>query len=176
MHVHRHRSLAVGIALLLGLSGCASDASTSAPEAQVDDTNTSQENAPETTPDSETEAAGSEVTIPDGAYAASADFPFPVPEGWTVLDKFTAGKLGKDITMDGSVEYPGDAKDAAATYLGVLKDAGFDAYTYAPGELTNQASLAAEGTINGTLYLTILNFDVHADGHQRVSITAAEKD
>lgn len=175
MHVHRTRALAVGIVFLLAMTGCASEASESAPEVQPTETTTTQE-APEETPDTDEGADSSEITIPAGAYAASDEFPFPVPEGWAVLDEFTEGTLGKDVSMDGSVEYPGDAKEAASTYLALLKDAGFDAYTYAPGELTNQASLAAEGAINGIIYLTILNFDVHADGLQRVSITAAERD
>lgn len=176
MHAHRNRLLVVGIALLLALTGCASNPSSSKPDSQVADTNDTQEIPQQQTPDSEADPQASGVTIPAGAYAASAEFPFPVPEGWTVLDEFTEGKLGKDITMDGSVEYPGDAKDAAVIYLNLLKDAGFNAYVYAPGELTNQASLAAEGVINDILYLAILNFDVHADGYQRVSIVAAERD
>lgn len=176
MQTRQQCPLIVGIAaLLLALVGCASDPSGNAPETQVADSSSSQE-APEQSLDTDGEAELAEVTIPAGAYAASAEFPFPVPDGWTILDEFTEGRLGKDVTMDGSIEYPGDAKDAAATYLSVLKEAGFDAYTYAPGEATNQASLAAEGIINDTLYLAILNFDVHADGYQRVSVTAAERD
>jgi len=175
MHTHRNGPLVVGIVLLLALVGCASNPSGDSPETQAADTS-SQEAAPEQSLDTDGEVDVAEITIPAGAYAASAEFPFPIPDGWEVLDEFTEGTLGKDITMDGSIEYPGDARDAAATYLSLLKEAGFDAYTYAPGEATNQASLAAEGVINGTLYLAILNFDVHADGYQRVSVTAAERD
>lgn len=176
MRAHRNRPSAAGIALLLALTGCAFDPSNSAPDTQVADTNKMQETTAEPSPDSEADADASEITVPAGAYAASAEFPFPVPKGWAVLDEFAEGTLGTDVTMNGSIEYPGDAKDAAATYLSLLQDAGFDAYTYAPGEATNQASLAAEGVINGTAYLAILNFDVHADEYQRVSITAAERD
>lgn len=176
MHTLRHRRLAVCIVLLFTLTSCASDPSGSAPDAQAAETNHTQEAAPEQSPDTDGAADVGEISIPAGAYAASAEFPFPVPNGWTILDEFTEGTVGGDVTMDGSIEYPGDAKDAAATYLSLLTAAGFDAYTYAPGEATNQASLAAEGVINGILYLAILNFDVHADGYQRVSVTAAERD
>ncbi|MFC7789401.1 hypothetical protein ACU045_10520 [Microbacterium sp. MAHUQ-60] len=175
MRAQRTTPLAVGIAVLLVLTGCASDGPQSASDATGAATNTTHETPQEPRTDSAADVDSTEITIPAGAYAASAEFPFPIPEGWAVLDEFVEGKLGKDITVDGSVEYPGEAKDAAATYLTLLKDAGFDAYTYSPGELTNQASLAADGFINGTRYLTILN-DVHADGKQRVSVTAAEKD
>jgi hypothetical protein len=157
--------LAVGVALMLVLTGCSTGPSAGNPGPQVTDTDSPQAPTP-----------GAEITIPDGAYAASSAFPFPIPNGWQVLDEFTESRLGKNVSMDASVEYPGDAKDAAATYLDLLKSAGFDAYVYGPGELTNQASLAAEGVINGILYLTILNFDLHADGYQRVSIIAAERD
>lgn len=174
--MHAHRLVVASSVLLLVLTGCASGASGGAPGTPAADAADTQATASPQSSDSDAATEASEITIPSGAYAASAAFPFPVPEGWAVLDDFVEGTLGKDVTMDGSVEYPGDAKEAAATYLGVLKDAGFDAYTYAPGEITNPASLAAEGVINGTLYLTILNFDVHADGLQRVSITAAERD
>lgn len=175
MRAPRSKSLAVGIVFLFALSGCASNHSDTTPEVQTADTSNTQETAPEQSADSEADADVAETTIPAGSYAASTEFPFPVPEGWAVLDEFAEETVGKDTTMYGSIEYPGDAKDAAAMYLDLLKNAAFDAYTYAPGEATNQASLAAEGVINGTLYLTILNFDVHADGYQRVSIHATEK-
>jgi hypothetical protein len=186
MRAYRKNFLvAVAPALVLVLAGCGSDSSGDTPSDETTVTQpTSDGSGVDSGADAGTDAdagagddAGADgITIPAGAYAASDEFPFPVPEGWQVLDEFVAGTLGKDVTMDGSVEYPGDAKEAAATYLSLLKAAGFDAYTYAPGEVTNQASLAADGVINGTLYLAILNFDVHADGYQRVSITAAERD
>ncbi len=175
MHPHRNRLLAACAALLLVLTGCASEPSGSDPGAPVADTSTPQGSAPEQSPDSAAPAGAADTTIPPGASAASAEFPFPVPEGWAVLHEFTEEKVGKQLTMGGSVEYPGEAKDAAATYLRILKEAGFDASTYAPGELTNQASLVAEGAIQGTHYVVLLNFDVHADGHQHVSIIATPK-
>lgn len=176
MDTTRTRLLAVSAAFLLMLTGCAPETTTTAPEDASPDTSVTQEQAPSEEESAEPSGEASDITIPAGAYAASADFPFPVPEGWSILEPFVEGTLGKDVSMDGSVEYPGDAKEAAATYLEVLKAAGFDAYVYAPGELTNQASLAAEGSINGTQYTAIINFDVHADGYQRASITAVEED
>lgn len=166
------RLLIVGTAFLFTLSGCAPGPMDNGPDAQGPGTGTTQEPAP----DQGSDAAASDITIPAGAYAASGDLLFPIPDGWAELDPFTEGKLGKDVTTSGSVEYPGDAQEAAATYLAVLKAAGFDAYTYAPGELTNKASLAAEGMINGLPYFALLNFDVHADGYQRVSIIIIEED
>lgn len=175
MHAFRNRLLVISTALLLTVTGCASEPENTTTENQVVDTGNIENSTPDQATASKSEGT-SEISIPSGAYAASAEFPFPVPEGWSILDPFVEGKLGKDISMDGSIEYPGDAKDAAATYLDLLKAAGFDAYTYGPGELTNQASLAAEGMISGTSYTAILNFDTHADGLQRVSITAVEDD
>lgn len=166
MRTPRTRLLLVSTALVVALTGCAASPATS---------NTG-DPAPNKSTVEQPNSASSDTVIPAGAYAASDAFPFPIPDGWTILDPFTEGKLGKDVSIDGSVEYPGDAKAAAATYLDLLKAAGFVAYTYAPGEITNQASLAAEGSIDGTDYTAILNFDVHADGLQRVSITIVERD
>lgn len=176
MRTPRTRLLLVGTALIVALTGCASNPATS--ETGESGPNASTTEKPREGQDSEPQStpASSDTVIPPGAYAASEAFPFPIPEGWEILDSFTEGTLGKDVSIDGSVEYPGDAKGAAATYLDLLKTAGFDAYTYAPGELTNQASLAAEGSIDGTVYNAILNFDVHADGLHRVSITIVEQD
>lgn len=176
MRAHRINSLIVGAVVLMALSGCASAPADVVPLAPSPGTSTEQEQAPGQDTDVETDAAASEVTIPSGAYAASGALLFPVPEGWAELDPFEESKLGKDVTVSGSVEYPGDAKDAAATYLAVLKAAGFNAYTYAPGELTNPASLAAEGLIGGIPHFALLNFNVHADGYQRVSIVIVEED
>lgn len=183
MHAYHHRLLAVGAVLLLTLTGCAAEPGASSPESQAPSAGSGEQSAPaqepETAQDPETEGdvnASAETTIPAGAYAASAEFPFPIPDGWGVIYPFTEGKLGKDVSMDASIEYPGDAKDAAASYLSVLTAAGFEAGTYGPGELTNQASLYAKGRINGISYSAILNFDVHADGLQHVSITAVEND
>lgn len=183
------RLLAAGTALLVALSGCASSADTDDPPAAAPETSAAAAPVPEATEGGDTDVvdaadgdaeepagADTDTSIPAGAYAAQGEFPFPIPEGWTELDPFTEDTLGKDASMYGSVEYPGDAKDAAAVYLDVLRAAGFDAYAYAPGEMTNQASLAAEGRINGTPYIAILDFDVHADGYQRVSINAVERD
>lgn len=102
MRVHRKNWLVVGsISLLLLVMGCASDPSAHTSEDQPAGTNNAQEATPAEGPDSESDAGAAEITIPAGAYAANAEFPFPIPEGWMVLDEFTAGKLGKDITMDG---------------------------------------------------------------------------
>ncbi|MDO5676171.1 MAG: hypothetical protein Q4G35_01550 [Propionibacteriaceae bacterium] len=176
MRTPRTRLLVVSTALIFALTGCAADPATKEPKEPSPNTSTTEQ--PRENQDSEPQStpATSDTVIPPGAYAASDAFPFPIPEGWEILDPFTEGTLGKDVSIDGSVEYPGDAKEAAATYLDLLKTAGFDAYTYAPGEITNQASLAAEGNINGTAYTAILNFDVHADGSKRVSITIVEQD
>lgn len=175
MRLSRISILAACAAFLLVSAGCAAEPSAPSPDV-APSASAPQQPASDEGSDAEAPAGSAEVTIPAGAYAAHADFPFPVPEGWAVLDPFTEGKLGKDVSIDGSVEYPGDAKAAAGTYLDVLNAAGFDAYTYGPGELTNQASLAAEGVIGGVAYVAILNFDVHADGYQRVSITITEDD
>lgn len=174
MHARTHRLFALGTVSLVLLSGCASEPTDARSAIQTPDTTNEQQADPHRASEGESTNESAETSIPAGAYAASAEFPFPIPDGWEILDPFVEGKLGKDSSMDGSVEYPGDAKDAATTYLTILKDAGFNAYPYGPGELTNQASLAAEGRINDIGYTAILNFDVHADGLQRVSITAVE--
>jgi hypothetical protein len=172
---------ALFIASLAGLAlvGCAAMPSIPQTAPNEPDTGVSDETGTtdvDTDESSDESAGGTEITIPDGARAASAEFPFPVPEGWAELGPFAESKLGKDMTMSGSYEYPGDAKVAAAEYMALLTAAGFNAYTYAPGELTNKASIAAEGIINGKPYFALLNFDVHADGYQRVSIIAIEED
>lgn len=163
---------ALVIASLAGLTlvGCA--ASPTPPAAPPCEQSADVDDAPAEDVADEGAGAG-ETTIPAGARAASPDFPFPVPEDWAELDPFLEEKLGKDITMYGSVEYPGDAKTAAAHYRELLVAAGFDAYPYGPGELTNEASLAAEGVVAGEMRIAIINFDVHADGLQRVSITVS---
>lgn len=167
---YRRSALLVTALATFSLLGCAASPSTPAappaePEVELEQEVDAQENADETNG-----APGGETSIPTGARAASADFPFPVPADWAELDPFVEEKVGKDITMYGAVEYPGDAKTAAAHYRELLIAAGFDAYPYAPGELTNQASLAAEGVVDGEMRLAIINFDVHADGSQRASI------
>lgn len=172
MRFKRTTIAVIGTVLMFALSACASNSSDSEPVAH--ESNSSE--GKETDIELAGEAGTADISIPDGAYAASGNLLFPIPEGWNELEPLTEGKLGKDITTSGSVEYPGDAQGDAATYLEVLKAAGFNAYTYAPGELTNKASLAAEGFIDGTEYFAMLNFDEHADGFQRVSITIVEED
>lgn len=170
MRTRRPSSLLITALAALSLVGCATtpDANPAAPadpSVEVTDEHDALDEVQGT--------PGGETTIPDGARAASAEFPFPVPEDWAELEPFTEEKLGKDITMSGGFEYPGDAKTAAAHYQQLLIAAGFDAYPYGPGELTNQASIAAEGVVNGEMRIAILNFDVFADGYQRVVITVA---
>ncbi len=126
-----------------------------------------------------TEGSAAEVpegTIAPGAVAASTDFPFPVPEGWEILEPFTLGKLGKTPTMYASVIYPGDAQEAAALYSSLLQASGFTADRSPLGEVTNQASLVASGTVNGQAYTGTMNFDTFADGTQQVAISMSEDD
>lgn len=117
-----------------------------------------------------------EGTIASGAVAASANFPFPVPEGWAILEPFTPEKIGKTPTMYASVEYPGDAQEAAALYSSLLQESGFTAERYPLGEVTNQASLIASGTVNGQAYTGTMDFDVFADDIQQVAINLSEDD
>ncbi|MGO3147386.1 MAG: hypothetical protein ACTIJ6_06880 [Leucobacter sp.] len=119
--------------------------------------------------------AAAETTIPEGALAASSDFPFPVPEGWDELEPFTEEKIGKDTAMSAVYAHPGDAETAAATYETILKAAGFDAYSHPLGELTNAASLMAEGTVNGVAYAGGLDFDTNSEGVARVRINLTEE-
>lgn len=129
------------------------------------------EEAPQ--PGSGSELADGSIAV--GAVAASAEFPFPVPEGWQVLEPFTADKMGKTPIMYAMVEYPGDAKDAADLYISLLQASGFSAERYPLGEVTNQASLIASGTVNGQSYTGTMDFDVFADGLQKVAINLSEE-
>lgn len=167
---------AAAVALAFVLTGCGSGDSTAddAPAPSAVENETQNEQVDDAAAgDGDSAAGASEITIPAGAYPASPEFPFPVPDGWAILEPFEETKLGKDLVMSGGVEYPGDAKDAAAIYKDILIAAGFDAYNFAPGELTNQASLAAHGVINGEPRTAILNFDMFADQYQRVAITVS---
>lgn len=124
--------------------------------------------------DSGSELAEGSIAV--GAVAASAEFPFPVPEGWEVLEPFTADKMGKTPIMYAMVEYPGDAQEAADLYTSLLLASGFSAERYPLGEVVNQASLIASGTINGQSYKGTMDFDVFADGLQKVAINLSEDD
>lgn len=119
---------------------------------------------------SEAGATAGETTMPAGAVPASAEFPFPVPEGWAELEAFTQSELGKDPSLTAGYEFPGDAASAATHYLDLLTVAGFTAATYPLGEAVNDASLTVEGTVDGTRYKGMLDFNTHADGKQRVVI------
>ena len=173
MRTSPRSAMLIAVLAALSLAGCAATPELAPAEPAEPSVAVGEESTTTDGSDDDAAPAAGETTIPDGARAASPDFPFPVPEDWAELDPFVEEKLGKDITMAGSVEYPGDAKAAAKHYQELLIAAGFDAYPYGPGELTNQASIAAEGTVNGELRIAIINFDVHADGHQRASITVA---
>src|SRR5690606_10887312 len=110
------------------------------------------------------------VTIPAGARAGSADFPFPVPESWAELDSFAEEKVGKDIAMYAAYEYPGEATAAAEHYKSLLSAAGYQVRDDPLGALTNQAALWVEGPVNGEPYHGGITFDSHADGSQRAII------
>lgn len=177
MRIHRRPALVAGAILLFALTGCASGAPSAGTDGQAPDTSTSPAApADAAAPDASGDQAstGADIIIPAGAYAASGDLLFPIPDGWAELDPFTPGKLGKDVTTSGSVEYPGDAKESAAIYFGVLEAAGFVVNTYPLGEVTNKASIMAEGMIGGVPHFALLNFNEHADGYQRVSIIIKE--
>src|SRR5690606_8546672 len=150
-------AMLIAVLAALSLAGCAATPELAPAEPAEPSVAVGEESTTTDGSDDDAAPAAGETTIPDGARAASPDFPFPVPEDWAELDPFVEEKLGKDITMAGSVEYPGDAKAAAKHYQELLIAAGFDAYPYGPGELTNQASIAAEGTVNGELRIAIIN-------------------
>ena len=98
-----------------------------------------------------------------------------IPEGWEVIEPFTADKMGKTPIMYAMIEYPGDAKEAADLYTSLLLASGFSAERYPLGEVTNQASLIASGTVNGQAYKGTMDFDVFADGLQQVAINMSEE-
>lgn len=154
-----------------------SEPSVAAEPSAADDTDSESEaDASQEPPAQDSGSELAEGSIAVGGVAASAEFPFPVPEGWEILEPFTAGEMGITPIMYAMVEYPGDAKEAADLYTSLLLASGFSAERYLPGEVTNQASLIASGTINGQAYTGTMDFDVFADGLQKVAINLSEDD
>lgn len=175
---------ALVLAGMVGLTSCASDPAET-PPADEAVTNAQSEDASDDTDDSADAAAddsddsadtAAETTIPDGAYAASADFPFPIPEGWEEIYPFTEEEIGKSAAMTAAYSYPGDAESAAATYEDILNSAGFVAYANPVGALTNAASLMVEGVVNGVAYKGPLDFDTDSEGTNRVAINLTVED
>lgn len=181
-------TFALVLAGMLGLTSCASDPTdppaadesgttaesedtADAADAAADDSADDADSADEDAPD-----AATETTIPAGAYAASADFPFPIPEGWEEIYPFTEEKIGKSAAMTAAYAHPGDAESAAATYEELLSSAGFVAYENPVGALTNAASLMVEGVVNGVAYKGPLDFDTDSEGTNRVAINLTEED
>ena len=164
---------ALVLAGLLSLTGCAAEAPVAGSPDEQGITDAGQESEA-TAVESDEAAEGSETTMPPGARPASADFPFPVPEGWPELDPFTEEKLGKNLAMSGSVIYPGDAQSAAATYQQLLQEAGFQIHPHPLGEQVNAASFIVTGRIDGVVYAGGLDFDTDFNGNQRVAINLVE--
>lgn len=166
----------LGLVGVLGLASCASlsgepqPASQSTPDPSPDSAHTDDSDGSDSG-----DADVAKSTIPDGARAASPDFPFPVPEGWEEMEPFTEEKIGKSVAMSAIYAHPGDAETAANTYSQLLKAAGFDAYSYQLGAVTNDASLMVEGAVNGVAYKGPLDFDTDADGTSRVRINLTQE-
>lgn len=168
------RTVVLGAAaLILVLTGCAGGA-----ETQSRPTVTESDEVTDTQPELESSstdgAAVGDVTIPAGARAASADFPFPVPEDWEELEAFAPMESGMKRGMSGTLRFPGDARTAADHYMDLLNEAGFPADNYLPGEAGNDASLYADGKINGQPYGALINFDTDAAGTPRAIIMLFE--
>lgn len=175
-----HRKVAVFtlfLAGVFGLAACASSTAAPVPASEAASSEApSRASAEDQDSDSQSDggAAAGEASIPSGARAASAEFPFPVPEEWQELEPFVEGTIGKDTAMSAIYAHPGDAETAAGVYEQILKAAGFDAYANPVGALTNDASLMAEGLVNGVAYKGSLDFDTNAEGVARVRINLIE--
>lgn len=157
---------------MMGLTGCATDTA-GLGSADLPGSGESRE---ETNSGSETADAAqpTEYVMPAGARPASADFPFPVPDGWPELTPFTQDKIGKDISMSATFGHPGDAKAASASYQQLLEKAGYQNHPNPLGEQVHAASFVTKGHVNGTAYSGTLDFDTDASGTQRVVINLTE--
>jgi hypothetical protein len=165
---HTFPATALLLISLIGLTGCATD---TAEPGSADPTGPG-ESQGQTSPDTETADADkpTEYVMPAGASPASADFPFPIPDGWPELEPFTEGKIGKDLAMSAVFGHPGDAKAASATYQQLLEKAGYQIHPNPLGEQVHAASFITEGHVDGTAYSGTIDFDTDASGTQRVVI------
>lgn len=172
------RALVV-IGVAVAITACGSDDTPETPDANDADAtqDSGDTNAEDTADDGDTandtdeeQGAPAETTIPAGAVAATESFPFPVPEGWTERIAFEAIQIGASDAMSATYEFTEDFATAATPYKDLLNAAGFTSDTYLPGEMTNEASITADGAINGVNYSGLIDFDTHADGYQRASI------
>src|SRR5690554_1260596 len=85
-------------ALIALLSGCGENPSGPTTTPNTSDSTPSAEPTTGTTDNNSSSGQNAqEVSIPAGARAASADFPFPVPEGWDEIEAFTEEKVGKSV-------------------------------------------------------------------------------
>lgn len=174
-----HRTVVIGTLALAGIFGLASCASSfaepqsvsqSEPAAATDTASSTDNNEPDSDASDMTDS-----TIPDGAHAATADFPFPIPDGWEEIEPFTEEKIGKSISMSAIYTRPDDATAAADTYSQLLEKAGFEIHANPTGEMVHDASFIAEGVINGVVYKGGLDFDTDANGTARVVINLTER-
>ncbi|MDO5734936.1 MAG: hypothetical protein Q4P15_00510 [Propionibacteriaceae bacterium] len=108
--------------------------------------------------------------MPEGAQPASDEFPFPVPEGWGELEPFAEEKVGGDMRMFASYEFPGDVTAADAAYRALLARAGYAVSANPLMEITNDAAFTVQGPVNGDAYTGSVAFDTDADGVQRANI------
>lgn len=149
----------------MGLTACGSeDSATGSPEATV---------SAEAEPQAETTDA-TETTMPEGARPASADFPFPVPAGWTELAAFAEEKVGKNIAMSATYGFTGEPDAASEAYQRLLEAAGYEIHPNPLGEQVHDASFIAKGKVNGTDYAGTLDFDTDAAGTPRVVINLSQ--
>lgn len=173
------RTVVIGtlaLAGMFGLASCASPSAESPPAGQREPAV-----ATDTAPGADNNASDSETSdmadssIPDGAYAATADFPFPIPDGWEERAPFTEEKIGKSLAMSAVYARPDDAQTAADTYRQLLKRAGFEIHANPVGDTVHEASFIVEGVIKGVVYKGGLDFDTGADGTARVVINLTER-
>lgn len=184
------RPIVVAAVVLLLASGCSTDGPSGTQPSSVQEQAAPVESATEDVAPTEDvpedagqdeappqdEAGATEVSIPAGAVAATTDFPFPVPEGWSALEEFEAGQIGKSEAMYAGYEYPGAAADAAQTYQDLLVAAGYIIHPDLLGATLHEAAFIVEGPVNGTLYKGSITFNTHADGYQRAAINLTVED
>lgn len=175
-----NRTLTIAALLLtvgMGITACASPAETELPESSTSD-GTQGPVTPESKDSDEAEQPGTsaerEYTMPDGARPGSTDFAFPVPKDWPELVPFAEEKIGKDLAMSASFEFPGDAKSAAAAYKQLLEQAGYEIHPNPLGEQVHDASFIAKGQVGGVDYAGTLDFNTDAAGTQDVMINLTE--
>lgn len=174
-----HRTVVIGTLALVGILGLASCASPSAePQSVSQHESAAATDTGSSTDNNESDSDTSDMTdstIPDGAHAATADFPFPIPDGWEEIAPFTEEKIGKSLAMSAVYARPDDAKAAADTYSQLLKNAGFEIHANPTGEVVHDASFIVEGVVNGVVYKGGLDFDTDANGTARVVINLTER-